>query len=166
MKSNGAFSTTTESIATILDGSSQTAAGSEQILGKGPGTDQATATPAADVRFGIARTSGTVLDPTDPTCGGAGGGWRFDRGNGWWDGDYRSGLYNHFLAPNSRSPDCLTHFVPHDPAFKAARSLHPGGANVLFCDGHVAFAKESVSQATWRAISTRAGNEIVSGGDL
>ncbi len=163
---NGAFSTSTESIASILDGSSNTAAASEQILGKGSGATQAGPTPLADSRYGIARNSGGVLDPSDLTCGGAGGGWRFDRGNGWWDGDFRSGIYNHFLQPNSKSPDCLTRFVPHNPAFKAARSLHPGGVNVLYCDGHVGFAKETISQTTWRALSTREGGEIISANEL
>jgi hypothetical protein len=34
--------------------------------------------------------------------------------------------------------------------------------NVLFCDGHVQFAKDSVDLSTWRGISTRSGGEVVS----
>jgi len=30
-----------------------------------------------------------------------------------------------------------------------ARSRHPGGVNSCFCDGHVRFVKESISQRTW-----------------
>ena len=61
--------------------------------------------------------------------------------------------------PNSPAPDCITY---HDPGWKAARSLHPGGVNVAFTDGHVAFLKDTVAPAVWRAIATRAGGEVVS----
>jgi prepilin-type N-terminal cleavage/methylation domain-containing protein/prepilin-type processing-associated H-X9-DG protein len=30
-----------------------------------------------------------------------------------------------------------------------ARSRHPGGVNACFCDGHVRFVKETISQRTW-----------------
>ncbi len=46
--------------------------------------------------------------------------------------------------------------------FNAARSFHPGGVNVLFCDGSVRFVKDTVNLGTWRAISTKDGGEIVS----
>jgi prepilin-type processing-associated H-X9-DG protein len=93
-------------------------------------------------------------------------GWRLDKGYAWWDGDMRSGLYNHYLTPNSKTFDCWQNSPPHDPAIKAARSNHPGGVVTLFCDGHVAFVKDSVNIITWRALATRAGGEIVSAGDF
>jgi prepilin-type processing-associated H-X9-DG protein len=43
-----------------------------------------------------------------------------------------------------------------------ARSYHPGGVNTLFCDGSVRFVKDSVGLATWRALSTIAGGEVIS----
>ncbi len=42
------------------------------------------------------------------------------------------------------------------------RSLHPGGANFAFADGSVRFVKESVNLATYRALGTRAGGEVIS----
>jgi prepilin-type processing-associated H-X9-DG protein len=42
-------------------------------------------------------------------------------------------------------------------------SEHPNGSNVLFGDGSVRFIKESIYPWTWVALSTRAGNEAVSG---
>lgn len=44
-------------------------------------------------------------------------------------------------------------------------SGHPGGANVAFADGHVQFLRESTSLEVLRALSTRAGGEVVSEGD-
>jgi prepilin-type N-terminal cleavage/methylation domain-containing protein/prepilin-type processing-associated H-X9-DG protein len=41
-------------------------------------------------------------------------------------------------------------------------SLHPGGANFLFCDGSVRFIKESVNPRVFSFLSTRAGGEVVS----
>ncbi|MBY0398176.1 MAG: DUF1559 domain-containing protein [Thermoleophilia bacterium] len=44
-----------------------------------------------------------------------------------------------------------------------ARSYHPGGVNALMLDGSVRFVKGTIAQATWRALGTRAGGEVVSG---
>ena len=41
-------------------------------------------------------------------------------------------------------------------------SFHPGGANILFGDGHVAFLKNSVSQLTMRGLVTPNGGEVLS----
>jgi prepilin-type processing-associated H-X9-DG protein len=43
----------------------------------------------------------------------------------------------------------------------AARSYHAGGVNVLFCDGHVQFASNSVAPSIWQAMATRAAGEVV-----
>jgi prepilin-type processing-associated H-X9-DG protein len=43
-----------------------------------------------------------------------------------------------------------------------ARSYHPGGVNALFADGSVHFIKSSVDGATWRALGTIAGGEVIS----
>ena len=42
-----------------------------------------------------------------------------------------------------------------------ARSYHPGGVNSLFMDGSVRFITNSIDQATWRALGTRNGGEVV-----
>ena len=38
---------------------------------------------------------------------------------------------------------------------------HPGGFNVLFADGSVRFFRDTTDPATKRALSTRAGGEVV-----
>ncbi|MFO0908617.1 MAG: DUF1559 domain-containing protein [Isosphaeraceae bacterium] len=158
---NGAFILgPPQSMATIIDGSSATAAASEQLIGtaNGGASTQSGPTRPSDVRRAAAIGSTPLSDAgcANPT------GWRLDKGTGWWDGDYRSTIYNHYLTPNSRFFDCWQSSPPHNPAIKAARSNHPGGVNVLFCDGHVGFTKDTVSLAPWRAIATRNAGEVVS----
>ncbi|MHC5539846.1 DUF1559 domain-containing protein [Singulisphaera rosea] len=41
-------------------------------------------------------------------------------------------------------------------------SYHPGGVNFLFADGSVHFLKSSISTTAWRALATRASNEVIS----
>jgi prepilin-type processing-associated H-X9-DG protein len=51
----------------------------------------------------------------------------------------------------------------HQLEHVAARSLHPGGVNVVFADGHVEFYEDEVDLVVWRALSTIAGAEVISG---
>jgi prepilin-type N-terminal cleavage/methylation domain-containing protein/prepilin-type processing-associated H-X9-DG protein len=52
---------------------------------------------------------------------------------------------------------------PHTYRCVTARSYHSGGVNALLMDGSVRFVANSISQATWRAVGTRAGGEVVPG---
>ncbi len=54
---------------------------------------------------------------------------------------------------------------PGDPGGEVNQfySQHPGGVNFLFADGHVAFLKTTMNYPTFRALTTRAGGETISG---
>lgn len=73
------------------------------------------------------------------------------------------------LGPNSTAPDRLFHAfcengsgnnqpdqnlpcVPGDDydAYASPRSSHPGGVNVVFCDGSVRFMQDGIDTITWR----------------
>jgi prepilin-type N-terminal cleavage/methylation domain-containing protein/prepilin-type processing-associated H-X9-DG protein len=53
---------------------------------------------------------------------------------------------------------------PNDGFTYGSSSAHPGGANVLFGDGSVHFVKSTVSRLTWWALGTRNGGEVISSG--
>ena len=42
----------------------------------------------------------------------------------------------------------------------AARSGHPGGVLVLYCDGGTRFVPDGTSEVVWQALATRADGEI------
>lgn len=84
--------------------------------------------------------------------------WTGVRCSAWIHGKDGDTGFNAYQPPNSKIPDV----VKNNWGFMAARSLHPGGVNVLFGDGSVRFVKDSVNMAAWRALATRAGGEVVS----
>ncbi|MEW4570806.1 DUF1559 domain-containing protein [Tautonia sp. JC769] len=81
------------------------------------------------------------------------------RGLEWKKGLIASTIYNHAVPING--PSCTNGGSITAGAWTAG-SRHPGGANVLMMDGHVRFLSESIAPATWRALGTRYGGEIVS----
>jgi prepilin-type N-terminal cleavage/methylation domain-containing protein/prepilin-type processing-associated H-X9-DG protein len=81
----------------------------------------------------------------------------------WWIADLFS--YSHTQTPNRRS--CWYGDVGGRPwsgaaSVVAASSRHPGGANTAFCDGSIKFIKSSVSFNVWQGLGTRNGGEVVS----
>ena len=145
------------SLADLNDGSSTTAAASEQLLGIAGPTSSATF--PQDPRRAFAQRADFILEPVG--CATPIG-WGLHKGVGWWEGSIRSTLYNHYYTPNPKLFDCVGPNNPLRPGWKAARSLHPGGVNTLYCDGHVQFIKDSVNPVPWKALSTRDGGEVIS----
>ncbi len=145
------------SLASLTDGASHTAAASEQLLGlAGPYSQPAPGPVPRPAARAMARVAAGPL--TDAACDGAPAGWLLNKGAGWWDGNFLNTLYNHHEPPNSARFDCITY---HNPGWKAARSQHPGGVNLLFCDGHAGFVRDGVARPAWQALATRSGGEIV-----
>jgi prepilin-type N-terminal cleavage/methylation domain-containing protein/prepilin-type processing-associated H-X9-DG protein len=95
------------------------------------------------------------------------------------DNDWRGDIHNDdgvfrfhtTTTPNTTAPDVVNWAVGSDPAmpyntagaqFNTARSRHTGGVNVGLCDGSVRFVSNSITQATWQALGTMDGGEVVS----
>jgi prepilin-type N-terminal cleavage/methylation domain-containing protein/prepilin-type processing-associated H-X9-DG protein len=137
-------------IADVTDGTTNTVAFSESLLGAG-GTAPA---GASDVRLYYKNVSALSQANCDASTTLV-----TDRGALWADGAYNCGLYNHVRPPNSPLMDCVQH---SNPAWKAARSRHTGGVNVLLTDGSLRFVTDTILPDTWTALGSRAGGEIVS----
>jgi prepilin-type N-terminal cleavage/methylation domain-containing protein/prepilin-type processing-associated H-X9-DG protein len=154
---DGVFTQTPLRFRDLVDGSSNTAAFSESLMGNGK-ADTA-ATPLEPARE-INEVPGGA-DPTPATCASGGGTnvWNVNRGAKWIDGHYGNTLYNHFYAPNSATWDCGN--TSHNKGLFTARSQHTGGVNVLLCDGAVRFIVNNVPLATWQGIATRNGAEVL-----
>jgi prepilin-type N-terminal cleavage/methylation domain-containing protein/prepilin-type processing-associated H-X9-DG protein len=143
----------------MTDGSSQTAAFSERLLGTGAAVAPGGTVPAD--RYMLELPGGG--DTTPAICGNASSGmWYAERGAKWILGNYGNTLYNHYYTPNAVPWDCMN--MQQQKALGAARSHHPGGVTLLWCDGSVRFAADGVNLAVWRAASTRSGGEVA--GDL
>jgi prepilin-type N-terminal cleavage/methylation domain-containing protein/prepilin-type processing-associated H-X9-DG protein len=65
-------------------------------------------------------------------------------------------------ATDARKAPCNRNTGDGPNHFIASRSRHPGGVNVLLGDGSVRFIKDSISLTTWKALSSRAGGEVIS----
>ena len=89
------------------------------------------------------------------------------RGVFWEVGSLGMTMFNTIVPPNStqyRWGDCrfTGGGYPNDATFANTSSNHPGGVNVLMADGSVRFVKNTINQATWWALGTRANGEVIS----
>jgi prepilin-type N-terminal cleavage/methylation domain-containing protein/prepilin-type processing-associated H-X9-DG protein len=91
--------------------------------------------------------------------------------------DYNCFMFNGYTTPNSKVPDwiangyCRYLYLSNPPcapankaqnSYNASRSYHSGGVNALMSDGSVKFFKDSINVATWRALSSTKGSEVLS----
>ena len=150
-------------ITAITDGTSNTVAMSESILGDGA---EVSSTQPGDEKVAYKYTGYSGTLPSDTNCAGTPSSWNGynRRGFMWASGEARCVSYNHYYPPNSKSFDCIA----NDPTqtyiavgYRAARSRHTGGVNTLLADGSVRFVSDTVQPQTWRDLSTRASGEVV-----
>jgi prepilin-type N-terminal cleavage/methylation domain-containing protein/prepilin-type processing-associated H-X9-DG protein len=163
-------------IASITDGTSNTAAFSEWIRGDGlqprgigwglqNGADGLGQIYQFNTPVNVADFAGQLNMDTKiaQLCDQSGAVQLYTWKGDWWLADLFS--YSHTQTPNRRS--CWYNDVGGRPwsgaaSVVAASSRHPGGANTAFCDGSVKFIKSSVSFPIWQALGTRNGGEVVS----
>ncbi len=150
----------------VADGSSHTALMSESILGTADGAP-ISHDPQVEYKFMLS----TPL--TTNGCANTQQ-WHVSNGRGfsWASGEYRCALYNHYYGPNADDPDCIASKLGGGQAlnftaygWRAARSRHSGGVNVLMADGAVRFVFDDIDLPLWRAMSTRNGNELAMEGE-
>jgi prepilin-type processing-associated H-X9-DG protein/prepilin-type N-terminal cleavage/methylation domain-containing protein len=75
-------------------------------------------------------------------------------------------VINNNATPFGGPPSCPwrasgSNCGPNDEIF----SFHPGGANILFMDGHVAFLKETIDARVMRQLVTPNGGEVINAND-
>jgi prepilin-type N-terminal cleavage/methylation domain-containing protein/prepilin-type processing-associated H-X9-DG protein len=158
-ETDGVFYNDSETrFADVTDGTSNTAMFSESTLW--PGGDASTLTPHNMADVTVTFRSSTVSALSEDLCSSVGSSVHAFRNARWVDGwPTRSG-YDHRLSPNSPVPDCAR-VSPMRELWKAARSRHPGGVNLLLCDGSVRFIGETIDLQTWHALGSRNGNEVL-----
>jgi prepilin-type N-terminal cleavage/methylation domain-containing protein len=144
--------------AKITDGLGKSALVSESLLGQPQPTDH---NPQVEYKFAFAAPL------SDSLCANTAQ-WNVSdpRGFAWVNGEYRCGLYNHRQTPNSAVPDCMgvqlgggvkLQFTPY--GWRAARSNHPGGVNLVLADGALRFVSDAIDAAAWMDLATIAGGE-------
>ena len=89
------------------------------------------------------------------------------RGFSWANGGYRAAIYNHHATPNSTEFDCMAakllgplsnRYAAY--GWRAARSFHTDGVNVLYADGSGRFMNDDVDLPVWKSMATRQGEEF------
>ena len=141
----------------ITDGTSNTAMMSESLQGPG-GSPYTSALPAGSTYRQVLYGSISPSTPmADSVCLGAST-FNTDRNSKWADGDVYCSLYDHHFPPNTAQWDCISGTY----SWRAARSHHSGGVNLLLADGSVRFVSNAVNPATWTALGSRNGSEVLS----
>jgi prepilin-type processing-associated H-X9-DG protein/prepilin-type N-terminal cleavage/methylation domain-containing protein len=173
----------TVTLASITDGTSNTAMHSEWQKGKGTSgnglwqvyvvsTSFTTTTPAMPAG---AQGLGAVLTTVGATCQAATTQSGLNtKGYSWSDsGCGIGGCYTHLMAPNKKACTYTNLNAGYSASVAyavggmiGASSYHSGGVNVGFLDGSVKFVKDSISLQTWGAVATKAGGEVIDASSL
>ena len=157
---DGAFLAKT-AMCEFTDGTSQTVAMSEWVLANPDGTSANFGGRTLRILgdYGIDQweefaSKCEALDPFTSVEGKA----LVLKGLYWGEVGFSKTMYNHMLTPNKSSCDRRG---GRSLAAWTAGSRHPGGVMSLYTDGHAQFVRSSVAKATWRALATRNGGEMI-----
>lgn len=150
------------SYADIVDGSSNTVAFSERPMG-GLGRDAFS--PNTDYVRGNFLTFSSSPEESLSKCASlhvTRNNFETTAGLTWAIGTFGQTCYTHAAPPNYKHFDCET--SPSHPvlAVITARSYHPHGVHVVYASGAARFCTDAVDVSLWRALATRAGQEIIS----
>ncbi len=159
-------------MASITDGTSNTAALSESLVNDGSGANP---DPRRNLYYTYAGLCDAQNYPSIAALAVVQDGlanpvlyapWGIYKGLTWSYTDaWERHVYAHLFPPNTAPIDTY-----HDATFRCQEgdsgmcptSNHPGGVNVSFMDGSVHFIKNSISLQTWWFIGTRNRGEVVS----
>jgi prepilin-type N-terminal cleavage/methylation domain-containing protein len=155
-------------LANLIDGTSNTVGFSEVVKGVGQsaGTWDAlkpsgSVTRLSQTYSGSVQTDNTNCKAQAPSATNLSGGWPL--GAAWWWGRSGQTRYSHVMTPNTwHCAFGSTLNSDSDSDAITASSHHSGVVNCLMMDASVRSVKDSVSAPAWWAISTQAGNEVVS----
>jgi prepilin-type N-terminal cleavage/methylation domain-containing protein/prepilin-type processing-associated H-X9-DG protein len=184
--STGVFSYQTPyGLAAITDGSSNSVAFGESLVGNGGSKANYRGNGVAGLCYAWTLDASQVPAQTMATIQACAAGWNstvtssspyggtinigVNRGYHWGWGSESMTLINTIVPPNSQPwnacrtgcQGCGNYDMDHAEIANVT-SNHPGGANVLFADGHVQFVKSSLSIPTWWAMGTISDGEVIS----
>ncbi len=161
-------------LASVTDGTSNTAIFSEWIKGTGQYRYDKSTIFASNVPFSntmpplIPGGLGASMQAVSARCQSAtsfytASGIGDHKGYCWME--HSNGLgggYSHLNTPNKKACEFADNDkYPNSHTLVGASSNHPGGVNVAFLDGSVRFVKDSVSYQSWGSIATKAGGEVI-----
>jgi prepilin-type N-terminal cleavage/methylation domain-containing protein/prepilin-type processing-associated H-X9-DG protein len=151
----------------MRDGSSNTVMFAESLLGLGQDTSgsqpedplrQMAQYPGGGMNAAGEGFSGSPGHNPDLTAAAAGvAKWTGFRCGAWIWGREHTSTFNTYAPPNMETPDVMRNGF----GWFAARSFHPGGAQMALGDGSVRFVPNGVDLATWHALATRDRGEVI-----
>jgi prepilin-type N-terminal cleavage/methylation domain-containing protein/prepilin-type processing-associated H-X9-DG protein len=160
-------------LATVIDGTSNTALFSEFVRGKNQPTTSMTSgtfqTYKTNSPYVSAPTTNTFVPPASylTACQSSTTFYGADHKGQTWLNHFcgQGGGYSHIMTPNLNAcyfSGNASGGAQPDFTVVGASSNHPGGVNVAYLDGSVKFVKNGVNPTTWWALATKAGGEVIS----
>jgi hypothetical protein len=137
-------------LAWITDGTTNTIAVSETLRGDNN---------PATLQDNYISTSSTSANAQDVTTCQAFAPNASDRGLSWIGGQPQYNMFSTNRVPNDVLYDCRA--PNYGCTNMAARSAHPMGVVVGMCDGSVQFMSQNIDLATYQALGTKSGGEMV-----